>query len=391
MDYDTLSAATRATVPAEAQVVRTSAYERTGDGGGASYRRVNAAPESAGGWFRSADGAYWRYEPDGRGVNVKAFGAAGDAQTDTATYRASGGKADHEAIQAAIDFALFETRGAAVYLPAGVYRLGDALQLGYGAGGFESLTLEGDGPSYRGRMGGTLLVADFSDRPALAVQGARMTRIRKLGLLGQNAGWVLTQKLMARAPRVDDTDIAAWTDPTLHPHATSRYAPYAGVAIDPYSGPAPNPAYPPVSYPARLGPQTQYGKSFSSDVLIEDCYIGGFVVALAIHPSDASGNGDFIRIRNSICELCAYVISAGDGQGREVSAVQCGMSLFHTGVVNTVHGRRQGQLDFTSETTSWENCIQLINIGASAYAGPCRFSGGYSENVWRIGVWGRPG
>ncbi|HEX4199641.1 MAG TPA: glycosyl hydrolase family 28-related protein [Caulobacteraceae bacterium] len=390
MDYDSVSAAARSAIGPDVQLVRTAGFARPGDGGDGSYQRTDSPPPHAGAWFRSADGACWRYAPDARGVNARAFGARGDAVADPKTFRLVSGTDDSPAIQNAIDFAIYGARRP-VYLPAGVYRIDEVLHLGYGAGSFESVTLEGDGPNYRGQMGGSLLLASFSDRPALAVQGARMSRIRDLGLMGCNAGWILDRGLMGRTPAADDTILANWLAADLHPNADSRYAPYAAIAIDPYSGAKPSQAYPEVRYPAFLGPVSQYDKAFSSDVLIENCYIGGFVVALAIHPSDASGNGDFIRMRNSLIELCAYVVSAGDGQGREVSLAQCSAQLFHTGVVNSVHGRRQGQLDFTSDATSWESCIQIFDIGGAAFAAPFKFTGCYSENIWRIGNWGHPG
>lgn len=386
MDFETAVALRAATVPLDATLIRTSGFFVVGDGGAGTYVRSATEPAYPAFSLLSADGAFWRYIRDARGVNAKAFGARGDATLERA-FALQGGTDDAPAIQNAIDFAVYGGHDP-VYLPAGVYRIADTIHLGYGAGGFEGASLEGDGPSYRGQMGGTAIYAAFSDRPALAVQGARMTRIRRLSLIGLNGGWIMARKLMRPDRAADDTQIEAWVDPQLHPNAASRYAPYAGVAIDPYAGAAPTPAYPPVRYPPMLGPTPQYGKAFSSDVLIEDCYLGGFVVGVAIHPCDASGNGDFIRLRNSIVELCAYVISAGDSQGREVSALQCGMTLFHTGVANTAHGRQQGQLDFTSEMTSWESGIQILGIGSAAYAGPFNFRGGYSESLWRIGDWG---
>jgi hypothetical protein len=94
-------------VPADVLTVRTEGYGSAGDGGGALYKRVSAAP--AHGWFRSADGGLWELTADS--PSILAFGAIGDGRVD-----------DRIAIQAAIDFVA--TRGGGtVFIPAGRFRL----------------------------------------------------------------------------------------------------------------------------------------------------------------------------------------------------------------------------------------------------------------------------
>jgi hypothetical protein len=95
-------------VPADVAAVRTDGFASPGDGGGALYRRVSAAPAHRG-WFRSADGAFWELNVDD--PSVAAFGAIGDGQAD-----------DRAAIQAAIDF-VSARGGGSVILPAGRFRL----------------------------------------------------------------------------------------------------------------------------------------------------------------------------------------------------------------------------------------------------------------------------
>jgi hypothetical protein len=102
------STASQQPVPAGTQTVRTDGFAAAGDGGGALYRRVGAAPGHRG-WFRSSDGSFW--ELTGNNVSVRSFGAAGNGHTD-----------DRAAIQAAIDF-VAARGGGTVTVPPGDYRL----------------------------------------------------------------------------------------------------------------------------------------------------------------------------------------------------------------------------------------------------------------------------
>lgn len=388
--FPTYAAAQAATINATVTEVILGGYYAEGDCAPAKYQWVASQPTHAG-KFQSADGAWWQYVPDARGANARAFGAKADgAVSGTYTYT---GTDNWAAIQACIDYAIYFAK-CKPYIPFGIYLISDVLSLGYGVGGFESVWLEGDGPRFRGSPSflGTTLLCNFSDRPGIAVQGARGTRIKSVGMLGKNFYWIQNNQLMAPVPAVDDTVIANWIDPALNANADSRYAPYCAVAIDPYSGTQPATHYPNVTFPAwAVGTPSQYGKAFSSFVVLEDCYIGGFVTALAIQPCDDDGNGDFIKMDKVQVELVARVISAGNTQGRQFTAINSQFAQFHTGVANGVNGRQQGQLELTSVGSDWENCIQIQDIKDSTNAGSFTFLNSYSESIWRIGVWGNGG
>src|SRR5262249_49940735 len=138
--------------------------------------------------------------------------------------------------------------GGGVYIPGGIYTISNTLQLGYGEI-VHSVHLYGDGRMYGegGAFSGTLLQATFTDRPALAVNGGRRTTIRALSILGQNATWVDGHHLSYGSATLDDLVAANWVDPTC---SCSRYAPYAGIAIDPYAGEVPATPYPRVTFPS---------------------------------------------------------------------------------------------------------------------------------------------
>ena len=76
-----------ASFPASLQFVSTAGYTQPGDGGGGLYAKVEAEPAHFG-KFQSADGAWWEYQSDARGVNARAFGANGGTADGTALNRA---------------------------------------------------------------------------------------------------------------------------------------------------------------------------------------------------------------------------------------------------------------------------------------------------------------
>ena len=168
--------------------------------------------------------------PQGTGVNVRRFGAKGDGVTD-----------DTRALQAAIDHAIYVQK-CPLYVPSGRYKISTALHVGYGTS-FTSLVIYGDGPRYRGEAGfsGTAILASHVDAPAIAFQGGRGCALRDLSIVGVNKDYLIDANPLqpTSKPTWDDTDGPNWVDPAIlaaNPHSDSRYAPYAGVAIDPYSG-----------------------------------------------------------------------------------------------------------------------------------------------------------
>ncbi len=374
----TLIAAT--SIPRGTDLIVTQGFGTPGDGGFGNYTPVSDG--NGAGRIQSLDGAWWQYQADSRGANALAFGAVADGVYNAGTGEMTGTD-NAPMIQECIDFAAY-FGNCKPYVPGGTYRSTDTLQLGYGTTLIRPY-LEGDGMS--GTFQGTTILCDFSDRPGIAVSGAREASIKGLNLIGKNLYWIVSNNLMQPVPTVDDTDIANWIDPTLDPNADSQFTPYAAIVIDPYAGNAPSPAYPDVTFPLWLGSDTQYNKDPSSFVVIEGCLVEGFVAMAAIQPCDFDGSGDFIKFVRCQGAYCAYIILAGNGEGRECSTLDCTFSVFHTGIDNTLIGNQIGQLDLCSTNTDWERCIQLLNVVDAATSGSFIFNGGYSEDIWRIGTW----
>jgi hypothetical protein len=327
--------------------------------------RVSAQPESAG------------------AINVRTFGAKGDGKTD-----------DTAAIQAAIDAAMYVEKRA-LYLPGGRYLISAPLHIGYGTS-FMSLSMFGDGRRYRGEAGfsGTAIIASHVNAPAIVFQGVRASTLRDISIIGQNLDYLVKAGPMGNRskPAWDDTVGANWVDPRIlaaNPHADSRYAPYAGVAVDPYAGVRPTPSYPDVRYPAaHVGRDVQqYRKVYSSNIELDRVEISGFVVGVAVQPSDDDGNGDFVTLRKASITACRYALSVGNSQSRNIGLTDSEVSLVHTLATTIVHGRQIGKLGGVFSNVSTSNVYRIFDVSL-AYAGTITVSGFYCESQFRIGDFG---
>jgi hypothetical protein len=296
-------------------------------------------------------------------VSVKDFGAVGDGVAD-----------DAAAIQAAIDYAVYTSKQA-VYVPAGRYKISTTLQLGYGTN-FRQVMFYGDGKPYLGEstFSGTTIFGTFSDAPLLAVNGGRGTTIQGMTLLGLNRTWIENRDLGGLAPTLDDLVVSNWVDPTLNANANSRYAPYCAIAIDPYSGTAPSPAY----------PNNTYGKSASSETNIQNVDITGFVVGVAIKPSNADGNADYTRLTDCAFFCNVYGVSVGNTQSRLVGLTNTNIVRSYAALTTNVNGLQNGRGAFTVINCEIGSTIKILQA-QSQQGGPCTFTGCYGEVLYSIG------
>jgi hypothetical protein len=296
-------------------------------------------------------------------------------------------------IQNAIDEMIYGSTGAgAVYLRAGLYNTSGPLHLGYGTNTYRAPRLIGPGYAYGGvaaAFRGAVIKPSFSNAPAISVQGVRGAVIQGITILGLNYNYVTNNTLGAQGGAlggIDDTIGASWVDPTLAANADSRYAPYCGIAIDPYGGTRPATSYPDVTYPAVAGSGiAQYGKTTSSDVLIEDCWIGGFVACVVVAPADTDANHDFVKLRRVGLENSRYGVSVGPTQSRNVRLQDLNCNHLHTLVTTRAHGKQNGRLGGPIDNTVTSCVMNLFDIQSTGISGPVVFNICYAETLYRIG------
>jgi len=261
-------------------------------------------------------------EHDTRQVaNVRVFGAKGDGEVD-----------DTKAIQSAIDHAI-TNRMTKVFFPAGRYRITDTIKAGYGDNQYISISIEGL-PSF---LGYVELKADFTDRPAINIQGARSVRIKGLRITGKNIAPEKAVQDMA-AKNTIATNIGDWVSPGC---SNKRHSPYAGITIDAYSGKSPRDAY----------PNDPYNRSHSSAVIIEDVTISYFVVGIAVKPSDNDENAENIKIKDSTIIHNTFAVSVGGTQQRNVALENVAIAGSYVAITTFRHGRQNGQFPFVYNCT----------------------------------------
>ncbi len=339
---------------------------------------------------RSADGRWWSLAESEPTSDM--FGTLGDGAYDIGDPAASRGSDATAALQALIDYCIRYAHCPARVSP-GLHLVSDTLHLGYGDD-LAQIALIGAGPRVNGRAAfmGSLIHSVRRDRPVINVQGGRGVRIKGLAI----GGWLARKTILANmayntTPLVDDTDPAAWDDPALG-IVDRRHSPYAAICVDGFAGtdtgagyPATRPAWVPhgdAAYGAAFASPDR--KRTSSDIVVEDCEILGFTVAVMCNPSNSPEQGDFLKLRGCRITRCKYGLSVGNNQSRNVGMEDCNLALYYCAIANRVHGTRTGQLGGTVLNTSMGAGIDLIDIDTS-YATPITFLNCYCEAQWRIG------
>lgn len=317
---------------------------------------------------------------------------------DAATTTVSGAVVEHsdsEAIQECINAILYpghqegQPIKGLVVITGGVFYCHDTIHQGYGET-FKQCHIRGAGSKFTGtwNFAGTALVARFSDRPLLAINGARSNTISDMHLLGKNRTWVESRGLGGLTGTYADLATTDWLNPALtseSPNCNSRYAPYAGIAIDPYAGTAPGTPYPNMAIPSWMSNQTQYGKVYSSNVRFSNVSAEGFVVGCVVQPSGADSNGDYVHFDNCYINYNVYGFSVCNSQARLMSFLNGTINSNHTGVVTGVHGAQVGKPSFLFTNVEMGACIRVFDIPTLSYGGSPTFDHCYGEIVYRLG------
>jgi hypothetical protein len=247
-------------------------------------------------------------------VSARDFGAvgAGDASIDR----------DTDALQEAIDACI--ATGAKLFIPAGTYKLTRPLSIHRlvtrgleGASAFADCSVEIIGERRAsGRGNDTVLVATFSDRPALWMQGVRSVALSRLSFEGQNS-------YDLRGDPRELLDDATFTVPGCRdgdrrapPSKDNAFcSPYAAIAVDPFPGgglPADG------GYPG-LEEHYAWRTRASRGITIEQCAFFRFVVGVAVAPAGARIAPADIRISDTSFEHHKVSIATGLGRSADVT------------------------------------------------------------------------
>jgi hypothetical protein len=391
--FATIGSAAAAKIPSSVIHCRIAGYYSAGDGGGALYVRVSSQPLHAlrfrsvdrylpSGSIDSKNGGWWSWADNV--LTPEMVGAKGDA--DIAAWT---GTDDWQAIQDALDAQIyFHIASEVCFRQVKTYRITKSLHLGYGVGAPTCARVRGPGIAGDGEnsFSGPIILCDFSNAPGVAIQGGRSVRWKGVGLKGRNFAYLVDNHMGAvgRAS-IDDTLGSNWVDPSLDDRADTRYAPYAAFAIDPYAGARPGTSYPDVAYPSFLDNVAQYGKTPSSDTLIGDAWIGGFVVALANQPCTAHSKGACAKLHRVVIEHCKYGISIGNTQSRKVSIEDVTVKRAFCFLTNDMYGTKLGAYGGSILNISLFDCLNIFSLASGNCFDQLEFVNLHATGLWRLG------
>jgi hypothetical protein len=306
-------------------------------------------------------------------INVRDFGAVGDGVTD-----------DGPAIQAAIDYAIYTAHKRVVYLPSANYKTTGTLHLGYGTS-LTSVTLLGDGERYdhtQATQPGTAIICTATDRPVINIQGGLQTRVRGIKIVGAYS--YIADNNLGIAFDDDDWNESTWKDGGFPAASFLPKSVHAGITIDAYAGAQPGTHYPDVVYPGFLGVVSQYNKTTSSDILLEDVNIANCVVAVAGHPCTSPGNGEFIRWRGGRATACLRGFAIGHSQSRLPAVENVDFGQCYIAIDNAFVGDQQGQMQGVFQGCHFGGCWQIINV-TTGFSGSILLRDCYGERIGRLG------
>jgi hypothetical protein len=396
--FATVAAVQAATIAAGTAALSTRGYYANGDGGGANYIFAPTQSGAMDGNIQSADGKWWQYVPETRGVNCKSFGAKPDAADNTPA--AGGvygpvtlsGTDNTPFIQAAINFAI-RNKVRTVFLPCGWYRTAGTLHLGWGDS-FYSVDLEGDSKAYAMGMGGTLIMFSATNGcQCINVSGARFNVIRGIQFYyPQNYYYVFnnianvrpSDPLFAWGPL--PASPSAWVDPAIA-NGLAVNAPVAAITVDGFAGAQPSPSYPAVVFPSWTGLSSQYSKNtYSSNVQVRNCYFKGWPVAYAVGVNTVN-QGDFTVVTDCHISHGAFGISINNSQSRNVEIKNIYFAFMNTVLDNASFGSKNGEWGGPISNLSGGESFQIFNFNATLALG-IEISHVYSEGgLRRLGVW----
>lgn len=359
-------------------------------------------------------------------VNAAHFGAQGNANYETPLS----GVDDTDALQAAIDYCLVDSakHPKELYIPGGTYRItrplvvmqtydegGGNIRIGYCA-----IHIHGEKRGLADSYGDTIIYAEFTDRPAMIIQGGYGVIVRNLSFAGVNRFDVSVndlkdalgtdQTVTFRVYHNDDNYFYDWTlypwqggpMPLLGKCRDNVQSPYAGIAIDPFAHEVPPfdgslpsgvpggnqyPGFSAQYHYLALDPTKDDAYTHSSGVIIENCAFLRFVVGIIITPSGRNKNAENIVIRNVLFQTNKVGLAICQSQTRGVQLENCAVLQCQTVLDCRSYGA--GSTSGTAPnirglTVSEAKFLFNINAGASSLS----FEQIYAEAFLSIGYLG---
>lgn len=276
----------------------------------------------------------------------------------------------------------FSPETITLYLPPGKYLLTKPVNIsitGEGQYGYCALQIAGDNGL---ELAPSELITDFSDKPAIIIQGGKGVKLKDLMITGKN-NWVqgLTENQIDSILLSENDAGFLLTDINkgIAIQDDSQYAPYAGICIDPFCSLDHIPQG--LGYP---GMDSSYLPSGGSSLItIERCTIQQFVVGIMITPNPVTQNAEGIYINDCTIGTTKSAIAIGQGQSRYLSCTN--LSANYTKYV----------IDCTHYGNGGGDCPSIFNAGIThvrflfstfSYGSGASINGLYCEATKSLGL-----
>jgi hypothetical protein len=228
------------------------------------------------------------------------------------------------------------------------------------------------------RIGGTVIVCTDPTKPGLIVQGGRGVLIADLHLTGAAKDDMEDAEIGSPGFAGDDSLAASW-DITV---AEKRWAPHAAIAFDPLNGDAPATPYPAMGATPGWFNADLYGRIATSRAEMKRISIEGFLVGIAVNPSNNLQQCDFVHGADFLIEYCKWGVSIGNTQARLNSYDQIHFSRVYCGFTNKAHGQQAGTVNAQISHASMANSIMLFDLSMTSGV---TFQHPYIETGFKIG------
>jgi hypothetical protein len=205
--------------------------------------------------------------------------------------------------QQALDFAM-QNGCSVVKVPYGKYRIDDTLHVGWGNNAYDITLIGTYRPNFSATIGNApVFYPTKTDRPAVNIQGSRHSGIKGITIVGVNANFAVGSQAQGFNHSGNAND---WLAPELIPIGTngggiSRYAPYAGIAVDAYSAFPQANNYPPRTLPAWvISGGYNHPNGWATAALSSITISGTTATATAVNPHGLSAVPTWLQIINAV-------------------------------------------------------------------------------------------